>query len=703
VYWKTHDPGDNDGALGPTYAVFKVNNEFLFQNRSTGSTSADPDTTFWGTSWSGGTMSPLADGHVYYDPYGPAGACSGTGGRWLAIEMGQLKLTNGNYECGILYGISSTDDPTGAWHLNFQFDPNYVNSTACSSRSSYPDFPQLGFNTNWIAWTANSYYANNNNELYFFSRQDAECGGVIDYNHDYANSVPSACPAETYHPSNSDPDSATLYFINVENYQQGTVQLSEITGTLSSPTVNVSVASPSVGSSYAWYFQAPEVPQSGSSAPKVVADPDDRFTGCVVRNGNIWATQTVGLPATSPTSAVVQFWGIGVDSQLATIANFGRIGGKSGLAGLQANAMSSSIAVNSDSDLLVGYSEVPVSSSGSGTGHLGSAYSFFSHYKQSIDYPYVYQPGTGIYQTPGGLSMRTGDYSHTVVDPNDNLTFWMTEGFAGSKIGTTSTGTNVYSWESSYASVPPPAMTVIGSQNVESECPNKTGSPCSLTFTASSNSQPGDVLVLQLDAAGPNAALPTLPAGWQVLNATNQGNAQRITSSDSCGYQETEWVAVYQYGSVNPEPGSYTVSVPLKQFTTCNGSVTGEFGGLLISYRGASTAFANYTLYGYPHSGDTTTVSAGQISASADSYVLNLFRASADDTSNESTETLDFTSPSGSPTTVPETPINLTGDVFTAFGADVGVGSSGATVGSYSTTASASGLVAGWQLVIPPL
>ena len=84
-----------------------------------------------------------------------------------------------------------------------------------------------------------------------------------------------------------------------------------------------------------------------------------------------------------------------------------------------------SIAVNRNGDVLVGYSRF------SATQHASANFSF----RAAADPPNtlqpdtVFKPGEAPYRT-GKASNRWGDYSATVVDPADDLSFWTIQEYA---------------------------------------------------------------------------------------------------------------------------------------------------------------------------------------------------------------------------------------------------------------------------------
>jgi hypothetical protein len=233
-------------------------------------------------------------------------------------------------------------------------------------------------------------------------------------------------------------------------------------------------------------------------------------------------------------------------------------------------------------------------------------------------------------------------------------------------------------------------------QDVESECPNGTSSPCSLTFNVPSGVQTGDVLLIDLDAAGPAAAPSAQQSTWAILN-----NGQSITASDSCGNQQTEWIYAHVYNS-SSDPSQFTFTVPLQNIHTCLGTGTGEFGGLLLSYRYVDQNLTDYTVTSHAGTVDSTSITIGPVTPAANTRLVGIFRGSADDTSNENTESVTFTKPSGSPTLTAKTPLKVTGDTLTLFAADLWTGPNpSGNFGAYTSTDTSTGLLMGWLVQVP--
>jgi len=124
-------PPDVGGAVGRTKIMSGLNNNYRIFNKTDGSVVATLGTaTFWAPS--GETaLNALTDPRTLYDPYND---------RWISV-MQTFVAGGGN----ILVGVSQTGDPTGNWYL-YRFSTNAT-----------VDFPNVGFNKNWIVVSINRY------------------------------------------------------------------------------------------------------------------------------------------------------------------------------------------------------------------------------------------------------------------------------------------------------------------------------------------------------------------------------------------------------------------------------------------------------------------------------------------------------------------------------------------------------------------
>lgn len=386
-------PPDVNGCVGLNHIMETLNSQYRIFSK-TGSTVS---TLSLSSFWSGISGSPFSDPHIEFDP---------VNNRWISIIISTLN--NGHY--GLFIGVSQTSDPTGNW---FEY------SIDTGSGSTIPDYPLLGFNTNWVVLTVNN-FANgisfSNVKVFILNRASLYSGssGTVTTYTD-ASGIFTVSGAKTY-----DNTTTTEYLLakyNGNSSGNGFVKLFAITGSVGSP---VYAAVNTIGINQTWSGSEKDAPQSGST--KLIATNDDRMRDVVYRNGSLWACHTVFLPASSPNRASVQWWQINPAN--LTVTQFGRVDDNTGATFFAFP----SIAVNNNNDVLIGYSRFSASTFAS------AAYSYrtASDPVNTLEDGFTYKSGlASYYKTFGGSKNRWGDYSSACVDPTDG-SLWTLQEFASS-------------------------------------------------------------------------------------------------------------------------------------------------------------------------------------------------------------------------------------------------------------------------------
>ncbi|TMQ55926.1 MAG: T9SS type A sorting domain-containing protein [Candidatus Eisenbacteria bacterium] len=433
-------PPDVSGAVGPASTLEGLNNNYLVQSKSNGSALATVGTaTFWDPVVTNKTLlNQLTDPRTLYDP---------TQNRWI-VET-QTVNTNGL----ILIGVSQTSDPAGNWFLY-----SFGNLTA----SPYViDFPNLGFNKNWIAVAINVY-----NTSGAFQRGITL---VLNYAQARAGTLPAATvftqasathfyssPCATYSATED-----TLFVVTHLNSGSATYEVDAITGTPAAPAYTTGGALTRPGGGWAQPggsgAKLPQsAPISGASVctPPCPIEPQDSQvrSAPVYRGGFIYYAQTVGLPASTYTHTAVQWTEI-TPSTTAAFVDGGRIE--------DATATSTNggkwyayphIAVNGVGDFVVGYTQC------SSAQHPSAGYSYHDHADGAgtIRDPLIYKAGDDYYHKDFGKGRnRWGDFSQCSVDPSDDRSFWVLQEYARTRANTDdgTTGNNGSWWGTWWAKV----------------------------------------------------------------------------------------------------------------------------------------------------------------------------------------------------------------------------------------------------------
>jgi PKD repeat protein len=383
-------PPDVSGATGPTYVMETNNQQFdIYTKTGTLHSTLSIDNFF-----TGGVTGGYFDPHIVYD---------NAHQKFIVVIDGNI---NGNNDGGLFIAVSQTSDPTGSWWT-------YDIDNGDASTNDLLDYPQLGYNENWVVISANDFIGNNVTEdIYVLNRASMYTGTLGTVKLFTDNNAFSWAPAQTY-----DTTVATLWMVQDGNGGSGAMQIGSITGTVANPVYN---AGSNVAVTSTWNENAVDVQQYGGATTKLINDDDTRVgNGSVFVNGKLWFTHAIWLPATgTATNAGVDWWS--VTPATLTVNQFGRIASPANGTTVP-NYYYPTINVNSNNDALLGYCV-----SGSDSFYASAAYSFRAGTDavNTMQSRYIYKPGVATYyETLGGTRNRYGDYTGTMVDPVDQ-SFW---------------------------------------------------------------------------------------------------------------------------------------------------------------------------------------------------------------------------------------------------------------------------------------
>ncbi|MEW6511195.1 MAG: T9SS type A sorting domain-containing protein [Bacteroidota bacterium] len=399
-------PPDTHGAAGPSHLMTMLNTQVRIQDK----TGAVISTVFLGSFWSALNGDPF-DPRLHYDAIH---------GRWLASCSSRSR---------VFFAISSSSDPTGSW--------SFYEFVADSTGAAWADFPRLGFNTNWIVLIASLGGSQGVvNKMWVIDQSTALSGGPLAVTIFF----PSASFAgQTYHPVvypcvtyGSEP---VLYLLSQFGERPDSVQLlylSRITGTGAAPEWSVAPGSDSAGtgsfpSGARFEGAAYAADQLGSSTVKIMTG-----GACAVfRNGQLWWLTVEGVMEehNESTGRRAIFW-FEIDPQAMPrpVVQSGAIDGGPGVFYYYP-----SIAVNALNDVCIGFSHSDASI------YVRASYSgrLSTHPPGYMIPVQTLKLGEGFYWKSGGGDWlcRWGDYSNTCVDPQDDVTFWTIQEYAGVPVG----------------------------------------------------------------------------------------------------------------------------------------------------------------------------------------------------------------------------------------------------------------------------
>jgi Putative Ig domain len=391
-------PPDAEGAVGPHHLMEALNSQVVVQDRSGNTLSAITNSTFWSSLG----VTESFDAHVLYDPYAQ---------RWIFSSAAGEESS----DSAILIGVSQTSDPTAGWNLY---------KVNLGSSANWVDYPTLGFNKNWIVVQANIFTIAGDNfvnsMIWAFDKADLYAGGSGKYTVLTPASGFTQVPATTM-----DPALSTMYLLEPSSSGSGKLRIDTITGPVGSEILTTGAAYPTGPS--AWQTFSPVTnfaPQHGSS--ENIDTEDGRIQSCVYRNGSLWASHTVYLPATgTPTRTAAQWWQIDVSAAgFGQVQQFGRIDDPTAV-----NFYAyPTLAVNQYGDVMLGYTHFGIGI------YASAAYSMHlaSDPANTMESEVILKAGEAPYFKDFGTGdNRWGDFTATVVDPVDDTAMWTIQEYAG--------------------------------------------------------------------------------------------------------------------------------------------------------------------------------------------------------------------------------------------------------------------------------
>ena len=401
-------PPDTYGAVGLDKVFTTLNNNYRILRKTSGTQlSLVSAQTFWNSL--GTAASGVFDPRIVYDPYR---------NRWIIVAVSNGSSANSR----VLIGISQTHDPEGNYTL-YALDPD-------TGSSLWMDFPMLGFNKNWIVISGNMFTipgASQEGRVFAIDYPSLLAGtmsGTLFSGITGVNGGFCMHPASTYSSTEN-----TEYLVSHLSSAGATYILSTITGTPGTPVMTIGAVKVRPGGGWAVSGGNILPQQCLSSCPGslVFADPGDQYVrgNVVFRNGAVWYSQTIQSSG-APVHSMVQWTkldavtgntldGGRIEDVTATSSNGGRWYGHP------------SVGVNKDNDLAVSLAK------GESDGFLGAAYAFryAADAAGTIQDPVLFKDGEDYYSKDFGSGRnRWGDYSHTMVDPLDDISFWTIQEYA---------------------------------------------------------------------------------------------------------------------------------------------------------------------------------------------------------------------------------------------------------------------------------
>jgi hypothetical protein len=391
-------PPDTMGAVGPNHLMVTLNDQVTILNRRGVQLSSVSLNQFWQS------LGPFDSGN-----FDPKVLYDRVNNRWIFVSPADGEESSS----AVCIGVSQTPDPTRGWNL-YKFDADPADAL-------WADYPSIGFNRKWIAVSFNMFTISGNNartsRIYVFDKAGLYAGiqptpKVFEDASGFTQ-VPAVTMDETVD---------TLYF--VESFSDRTLRINTVTGPVGSEGFNIGTATPT--STQPWSFSGGDIaPQKGSG--QGIAVNDYRMQNVVYRNGSLWCTHSVYFPAGgNPNRSAVQWWQINPNGKVIQRALIDDPSGRQ-FFGFP------TIAVNRNNDVMVGYSRFAADQYASANYSFRYANDPLNTLRGDIAYKQGEAP---YFKTFGGDENRWGDYSATVVDPANDLSFWTLQEYAAAPLGT---------------------------------------------------------------------------------------------------------------------------------------------------------------------------------------------------------------------------------------------------------------------------
>ena len=384
-------PPDTMGAAGPAHLVSLLNSDFGVFDKSTGALLQQISLqSFWaslGTNAGEPAHFPF-DPKILYDQYT---------GIFVAVTLGGTSAP-GSW---VMVAVSSTSNPTGTWS-KWAIDAD--------ENGNSPDFTGLGVDAFNVYVTANM----------FDGTGVGQYGKVwvIPKAQLLAASPPTAItwfefsdppgsdftmqPAHTFGAA-----SAEYILFEGSSNRLAVARIDNTSGTpvWHDPPLQVPVA-PYTSTNF-----LPGAPQLGNA--NTIDTSDTRLLNTVYRNGSVWTTHHLAV------NGKVEVAWYRIDPAAGTVLAQGRISDPNRW------YYYPSIAVNQDNVAAVGFS------GSSATEYAGGYYTVIQPASGTAETVALLKGGEApYYKTLTGTENRWGDFSATMVDPTDNVTFWTLQEYA---------------------------------------------------------------------------------------------------------------------------------------------------------------------------------------------------------------------------------------------------------------------------------
>lgn len=435
-------PPDTQGDVGPTQYLLCINGRIRTIAKSNGLADGNLDSTsdsFFNSVRNGaGTGDP----RVRYDRLTQ---------RWFVMVFNTASSNN-----RILIAVSSGPVISSAASFTFFFFQHNTVSPA-GDNGAFADFPTMGVDANALYIGVNLFTFSYIGSTGFVVRKSSITGAGPIVVSAFRNLVPNGTGEGPYTPQgvdNTDPAATEGYFLGISNTTAGRLVFRRVSNPGGTPTLStdINLTVPTTASPIL-------APAQGSSI--AINTVDDRLNEARIHRDQIsgvtslWTAHNIQVNSS----------GVGSTSGGRNGARWYQIGNLTGTPTLiQSGTVFDSATSNPRSFYFPAVAM-------SGQGHAAIAYSFSAantfvgaatngrlrtDATGTMQSQTIIQNGLASYQRSDGSRNRWGDYSHTSVDPNDDMTMWTVQEYADSPA-------NTWAIRLTRLNAPPPATPSCGS------------------------------------------------------------------------------------------------------------------------------------------------------------------------------------------------------------------------------------------------
>ena len=379
-------PPDTNAAVGNGYVAEAVNFEFRVFDKNGNVLLDEPLSSLFGA-FSGG------DPYVLYDDIV---------GRWYVTAFDSS-------DSGLFIGVSNDGSPLDGF---VTYDLTNV--------GGFPDYQKIGYNHDAIFISYNDFGSGGGNAaILTIDKAAILSGSLVTYNSVPKPQFRAMPPAQMHGSAPGDPE----WFVSTDGTDAGgtTIRVTEMTNYLStSPTFTYTSLK------VKRYQQAVRADQPGGPN-SVTTFPNTTMSEVQYRNGHLLAAMDSALAKDGFVYPKGLYFQINVSSGTPVLLKKGVIDGGSGVA-------EQMVSMDEDSKGHLGLTWMESSNSEYLSMWIGSTTK-----KAKFDA----SPGGGFFYD----SFRVGDYSSTVIDPSDGLTFWSANEYIGSDGGSDIWRTHITSFQ----------------------------------------------------------------------------------------------------------------------------------------------------------------------------------------------------------------------------------------------------------------